>query len=190
MKGLTERQQEIYNYLISYFIKTSRLPHLAQIAEEYAMNKRAAFEIVGALIAKGYISKTSNGDLMLSEKDKSLLINTKIPSFDNEKEYSYIAKAASKGRDCFFLRIFSDEMRNIGLMMGDEAIFEKTEEAENGDIVLCSLEDREQMMLRRLFIRTNGLYDLVPENDTMGKTTANKVIIHGRLIMSMRRYID
>ena len=81
-------------------------------------------------------------------------------------------------------------MRNIGLMMGDEAIFEKTEEAENGDIVLCSLEDREQMMLRRLFIRTNGLYDLVPENDTMGKTTANKVIIHGRLIMSMRRYID
>lgn len=190
MKGLTERQEEIYSYLVSSFIKTSKIPRLSEIADDFSINKRSAYETVSALIAKGYLKKKGNGDLLLSDSDRLHLINTAIPCFKGDERKSYISlEEASLGPSFSFI-IGSDEMRNIGLMQGDEAVFVKTDSARNGDIVLCSVEDGDVIMLRRLFIRPDGLYELIPENDTMGKTTANKVIIYGRLIMSRRRYIE
>ena len=52
MKGLTERQEEIYSYLVSSFIKTSKIPRLSEIADDFSINKRSAYETVSALIAK------------------------------------------------------------------------------------------------------------------------------------------
>ena len=117
---------------------------------------------------------------------KAVLIELAF-SDGTESRYAML-KDAEEG-ECFSYTVSTDEMRNIGIMPGDECIFLSCTSAKSGDIVLCSIEDSDSLMLRRLFMRTDGLFVLIPENDTMGKTTANKVIIHGRLILSVRRYL-
>ncbi len=187
MQSLTKRQKEILDYLISTFISTSRLPTISEISRHFSFNKRASFEVVAALEKKGYLKKSEDGSLLLSDGERQDLINQRIPHFEDEG-FSYIRLKDVENRPCFSMQIFSDEMKNIGLVPGDEGIFQKTDTAENGEIILCSTAERETLMLRRLLIRPDGLYDLIPENDTMGKTTTNKVTIHARLLMSIRRY--
>ena len=127
--------------------------------------------------------------LSKSEEERKNLINRAIPSSDGEGQ-SYFSLRDTDNGSYFTLQVFSDEMRNIGLMKGDLALFLKTESAKSGDIVLASVSDGDGMMIRRLFIRPDGLFDLVPENDSMGRTTARCVIIHARLVMSTRRYSE
>ncbi len=189
MKSLTKRQEEILLYIISDFQKTSRLPSISDIAREFSFNKRAAYEAVDALIKKECLKKTEKGELLLSDDYRKHLINIKIPSFNNVDKQCYVMLKDAEEGECFSYTVSTDEMRNIGIMPGDECIFLSCTSAKSGDIVLCSIEDSDSLMLRRLFMRTDGLFELIPENDTMGKTTANKVIIHGRLILSVRRYL-
>lgn len=189
MRNLTEKQKEIYTYIIDTFVGTSRFPTLTEIARTFSFGRRAAYDAVASIISKGYLAKSPDGSLMLSEEERKNLINRAIPSSDGEGQ-SYFSLRDTDNGLYFTLQVFSDEMRNIGLMKGDLALFLKTESAKSGDIVLASVSDGDGMMIRRLFIRPDGLFDLVPENDSMGRTTARCVIIHARLVMSIRRYSE
>lgn len=189
MRNLTEKQKEIYTYIIDTFVGTSRFPTLTEIARTFSFGRRAAYDAVASIISKGYLAKSPDGSLMLSEEERKNLINRAIPSSDGEGQ-SYFSLRDTDSGSYFTLQVFSDEMRNIGLMKGDLALFLRTESAKSGDIVLASVTDGNGMMIRRLFIRPDGLFDLVPENDSMGRTTARSVIIHARLVMSTRRYSE
>ena len=164
MRNLTEKQKEIYTYIIDTFVGTSRFPTLTEIARTFSFDRRAAYDAVASIISKGYLAKSPDGSLMLSEEERKNLINRAIPSSDGEGQ-SYFSLRDTDNGLYFTLQVFSDEMRNIGLMKGDLALFLKT-------------------------IRPDGLFDLVPENDSMGRTTARCVIIHARLVMSIRRYSE
>lgn len=188
MQRLTKRQEEIYSYLLSTFITSSHIPTLSEIARHFDFNKRAAFDAVDSIMRKGYLEKSEDGIILLSKEDRENLINGRIPSKNSSEQYSYIPLKYIDGISCFTMIIATDEMKNIGILPGDTGVFARCTEADNGDIILCSLEEKEDLMLRRLFIRQNGLFDLIPENDTMGRITANRITIHARLIMSGRRY--
>ncbi len=189
MKRLTDRQKEILEYITGTFTASSRIPGISEVARALGINKRSAFSSISSIISKGYLEKSESGSLMLSESLRKNLINERIADYYGEKS-TYIAQKYSSLGECFSLIITTDEMKNIGLLPGDEAVFLKGGEASSGDIVLCSLEESDELLIRRLLIRRDGIYDLIPENDTIGRISASNVIIHARLLMSTRRYYE
>ena len=134
MKSLTKRQEEILLYIISDFQKTSRLPSISDIAREFSFNKRAAYEAVDALIKKECLKKTEKGELLLSDDYRKHLINIKIPSFNNVDKQCYVMLKDAEEGECFSYTVSTDEMRNIGIMPGDECIFLSCTSAKSGDI--------------------------------------------------------
>ncbi len=186
MKNLTEKQKKIYDFIISTLEDTSRLPSLTEIARHFSFNRSRAFTAIEALIKKGVINRNENGYITLCDEERVKLINKKIKKADGGFSYANIE---DEKEEYFSMMIFSDEMKNIGLLSGDEGIFKRCDSAKSGDIVLCRLGEEERLALRRLIIRSDGLFELVPENDSMGKTVSKEIKIEARLIKSRRTYV-
>ncbi len=184
MKGLTEKQNEVYSYILSHLENTSRLPSLSDIASSFSCDRRNAYEFVSALEKKGFLKRDANGKIMLSDEERDRMINKRIEKGDGTVCYASIPGS----KDGYFsLSIFSDEMKNIGLLPGDEGIFRKTDKAESGKIVICSIADDGSKLLRRIVIRPDGLAELVPENDILGKIVTNNVKIEAVLVEVRRK---
>ena len=96
--------------------------------------------------------------------------------------------ASHRGKSQYALIVDGDSMINIGIHDGDTVIIEKSETANEGDIVVA-LVDGEEVTLKR-FARQSGKIVLIPENDSYETQIydAERVQIQGRLVSLMRTY--
>jgi repressor LexA len=85
------------------------------------------------------------------------------PEFSNDKEH-------------FALKVSGDSMINAGIYDKDVIIVEKTDNAENGQIVVALIED--SATVKRFYIK-NGKYVLHPENDQMEDLVYDQVKVLG-----------
>ena len=77
-------------------------------------------------------------------------------------------------------------MINIGIFDGDIVIIEKTNYAENGDIV-AALVDSENATVKTFF-KENGHFRLQPENDDMEPIISDNVEIMGKVCALIRYF--
>lgn len=92
------------------------------------------------------------------------------------------------GGDHYALEVDGDSMIKAGINDGDTVIIKKTEQANDGDIVVA-LVDGEEVTLKRLK-RSKGQVILVPENDDYSEQvySPEQVQIQGKLASLMRTY--
>ncbi|TAL68023.1 MAG: peptidase S24 [Bacteroidetes bacterium] len=95
-----------------------------------------------------------------SNKNESVLeplkINLNKNHADYKKMFSYSADKS------FLIRVKGDSMVNAGISSGDIVLVNKTTEAENGDIIMASVN--EHLVIKRLH-KSNGMgIILIPEN--------------------------
>ena len=92
------------------------------------------------------------------------------------------------GGDHYALEVDGDSMIKAGINDGDTVIIKKTEQANDGDIVVA-LVDGEEVTLKRLK-RSKGQVILVPENDDYSEQvySPEQVQIQGKLTSLMRTY--
>ncbi len=90
--------------------------------------------------------------------------------------------------DHYALEVDGDSMINAGINDGDTIIIKKSEQANDGDIVVA-LVDGEEVTLKRLK-RKDGNVILIPENDEYSEQiyTPDQVRIQGKLASLIRTY--
>ncbi|MBP2031812.1 repressor LexA [Clostridium algifaecis] len=85
----------------------------------------------------------------------------------------------------FILRVHGESMVDVGVLDGDFAIIEKTNSAENGELVAALIEN--EATLKRFF-KEKGHIRLQPENKTMKPIIVPNCTIIGKLVGIYRQY--
>lgn len=199
MKLLTERQKEFLDYIESFIRDRPYPPTIREIADNFSVTVKGAYDHVKALERKGYLKVGENRSRSIELIGKSSGTSPTIevpvlgevaagkPIFADENYSSSVhvpAGMVGKAR-CFALKVRGDSMINAGILDGDTAIIEHREVAENGEIVVAMLED--SVTLKRFF-RDKGRIRLAAENPAYSPIYTQDARILGRLRGLVRTY--
>lgn len=185
MKLLTNRQRQIFNFILSNIGSYGFPPTVSEIQNHFSFKSpNAVQDHILALEKKGYISRYPH---------KSRGIEILVSNFDNkEKKDSNITEVPIVGQvragvpimayeniegkiavdrglikelsNSFALKVKGDSMINAGILNGDFIIVHQQPVAEQGEIIVALIED--ETTVKRYFKDKNKIR-LVPENDTM-----------------------
>ncbi|WP_297521569.1 transcriptional repressor LexA [uncultured Clostridium sp.] len=199
---ISQKQTEIYNFLKSYVEDKSFPPSVREIC--VAVSLKSTSTVHGhlkTLEKKGYINRESTKTRALeiiefTERKKELLdipivgkvtAGQPILAVENIEDTFQIPLnyVKSTNKDLFILRVSGDSMIEAGIHDGDLAIIEKTNVAENGDIIVA-LIDSEATIKR--FFKEKNYYRLQPENSTMDPIIVTECSVLGKLAGLYREY--
>lgn len=197
MKALTNRQQEVLQFLEQYRDNKGYAPTVREAADFFQISVKAAHDHFKALEKKGAIQSTSGLsraiDIVTSPREEWIEIPilgpvaAGLPIFAEENwEDSLKFPVSLFGRGNFFgLHVHGDSMIEAGILDGDLALLKHQNTAENGDIVVAQVE--EGYTLKRFFKEKNRVR-LVSENKDYPNIYSNQVRILGRLVHLVRNY--
>jgi len=196
MKKITDKQREIYDYLLER-THDGVPPSVREICSAVGLSSTSSVQAnLDALEAAGYISR----DPMLKRSIRIMgqadnithvpLLGTVaagMPILAVEDVESYIPYAGYVSRDkpLFALRVKGESMINSGILDGDIVFVEKTPIASNGEIVVALLED--EATVKRYF-KEKGHIRLQPENDDFEPIICSEVVILGKVVAVLRYY--
>ena len=178
-KQLTERQQEIFDFVKNHISTTGMPPTRVEIAREIGFKSpNAAEEHLKALARKGYIemlSGTSRGIRILvndeeaANEDSLPLIGrvaagTPIEAIEHIEDHYPVSGTMFNPTADYLLRVNGNSMENIGILDGDLLAVHKTNYAKNGQVVVARVED--EVTVKRLEKKGDLIY-LHPENDEL-----------------------
>ena len=204
---LTDRQQQIWNYLVEYVDRHGYPPTVREIGEEVGLASPSTVHAHLANLERAGLlrrdpTKPRALELLGRERHEP---KTHAPSVDavrlplvgeiaagspllaaeNVEEYLPLPRT-TKGD--FLLRVKGDSMIEAGILDGDIVVIRRCDTAENGDIVVA-LVDHEEATLKRLRKKGNtiALEAANPEFKTR-IFGPDQVDIQGRLVGLLRRY--
>ena len=159
---LTEKEQEVYDFIVRYRDDNGCSPLLREIASSIGIkskgvvhryiksleksgliachsNKHRGFNIIGhkKIFNINSLGKISAGGPIEAVPDQDILELEHM--FSNEK--------------CYALKVQGDSMIEAGINDGDTVVIKKTDDADNGKIVVALIDDHEAMLKR---IRKKG----------------------------------
>jgi repressor LexA len=197
MKELTSRQQEMLIF-IRDFITTHRYPPtFREIADNFEMSVKGAYDHVAALKKKGYVrgDKRSRTIELVNAEDTDILripilgsVAAGNPILAEENWEGTVPLPRSelpKSGTFFAVKVRGDSMINAGIMDGDMAIIEQQAVAENGEIVVAMVNDA--MTMKRYYQEKNRIR-LQPANDIYKPIYSRDVRLLGRLAKIIRSY--
>jgi repressor LexA len=200
MKTLTERQGLVLGFIDGFIDERKYPPTIREIAGNFDISVKGAYDHVKALEKKGYIkcdNKLSRSIEIVGKDGEEELIKVPVignvaagvPLLAEENYETVITVPASriKGRAHFALRVRGDSMQDAGILDGDTAIFEQRQSADNGDIVVARIND-EAVTLKRYFREKNRI-KLKAENPVYPPIYTQNVRILGKLQCIIREYL-
>ena len=204
---LSKRQQEIYDFVISYAAKHGYPPTVREIGEEVGLaspstvhahlanleragmlrrdpTKPRALEVVGRAAASGSRSgRAAAPDPRRLPLVGEIAAGGPLLAEENIEEYLAVPEPLTMGGDEFLLRVKGESMIDAGILDGDYVVVQKQQTARDGDIVVALAGDDEaadEATVKRFF-RENGRVRLQPENDALEPIYAQHVQILGRV---------
>jgi len=200
MKAPTKRQTEVLDFIKSFFKENKYPPTFREIADNFGISFKGAYDHVKALKKKSFISCDSNRSRTIEvvatsceTDDHQVLvpllgnIATGVPPFTEENNDGFIPLPNSVvgGGRVFALRVEDDSMVNAGIMDGDIAVFNYQTQVENGQIVIAMLD--EVLTLKRFYREKNRIL-LQAENPAYPPIYTANAYIRGRLVALIRSY--
>jgi repressor LexA len=171
MDKLTQRQQQVLDFVRQHINDTGYPPTRADIAQELGFKSaNAAEEHLKALARKGAIEMVAGASrgIRLPESAGIPIIGrvaagNPILAAAHIEEYCDLPPTFFKPQADFFLMVRGESMIDVGILDGDLLAVHSTTVAKNGDIVVARIED--EVTVKRLQ-RTNQkhLVQLLPEN--------------------------
>ncbi len=201
---LTDRQQQIWDYLVSYVDEHGYPPTVREIGEAVGLASPSTVHAHLANLERAGLLKrdpTKPRALELTgrrreapaeqeEQPRGLPLLGQVaaggPLLAEQNVEDYIAVPAplSKGGEEFLLRVKGDSMINAGILDGDYVVVRKQPDARNGEIVVALAGDDEgadEATVKRFF-REEGRVRLQPENDALEPIYAGHVLVLGKVI--------
>lgn len=194
MRGITERQQEVLDFIASFSDANCFPPTVREISEHFHISVRAIQDHIHALQKKGFLSvseKRSRSIRILENGNPkgahpffasvpilgSVRAGSPLLAEENLDGFLNLAEPfISEGKNYFALRVKGESMKDAGILEGDVAIVEEKNIADNGQIVVAVLDDA--ITIKRYFKEKNRIR-LQPENSTYNAIYTQDVRIAG-----------
>ena len=191
---LTHQQENLLKFIINFQKKSNVTPSFDEMKIGLGLKSKSwIHRLVSGLEERGYIKKLTNRASAIeviknvvptihefdAKDDSSIAVPVlgKIAAghpieaiSDNTNYIDFPQSFLGKG-EYFLLDVEGDSMINAGILDGDQVLIEKTNDANNGEIVVA-LIDNNEATLKRIFRRGQQVA-LQPENPSY------KTIIYG-----------
>ena len=200
---LTDRQQQIWNYLVEYVDRHGYPPTVREIGDHVGLaspstvhahlanleragllrrdpTKPRALELIGRERAEPAAAAAPEDARRLPLVGE-IAAGAPLLAEQNIEDYLVMPKQA-KGD--FLLRVRGDSMIGAGILDGDLVIVQQTSEARNGEIVVALAGDDESAdeATVKTFYREDGRIRLQPENASLAPIYADYVHVLGRVV--------
>ena len=198
MSQLTPKQQQIYDYILTFADEHGYPPSVREIAEAVDLKSPSTvhFQLKG-LRAAGLISQaegktraiTINSGLVHGRKDQVPVVGNVAagsPILAEECIEDYLT-FDTEGRtgEHFALKVRGESMRNAGILPGDLVVVHQQQSVRNGDIVVAQFEDEATVKTYR---NKDGHVWLMPENEDYEPIDGEGCAILGKVVAVVRRY--
>jgi repressor LexA len=194
---ITERQQEIFNFIQDFLSETGYPPTLREIAKKFEMSSTFGVRRhLEALAKKGCLtieSNASRGITLLKTESEKMGLKDSDPD-DRFNSIPIVGRVAAgspilaieniessliidpsfvkKTDDAFALHVTGDSMINAGINEGDIVIVSPNDNSNNGDIVVAMLDG--EVTVKTLEIKNNKIR-LIPENKKYTPIEINEI---------------
>ena len=178
MKGITDKQQQILDFIEKYGQEQGMAPTINEISSHFQVTAATAF----AHVKKGMLTRTSKArSIALPGTSRKLhhfsmnlsipllgRISAGIPGEVEEEVERYltldptlVSSRYVPGDPLFAVRVQGESMRDAGILDGDLLIAQKTDKVRIGDVVIACLDDA--VTVKYIFL-TDGKWELRPAN--------------------------
>lgn len=209
---LYKKERELLNFIIQFQEQNGYSPTLKEMAD--ATGKRSASTIhalIRTMVDKGYVQKVEGNlrTLKVLKKDslgkligpatKSLGPTVALPLMgfiaagqplepytDPEATFAVASSMLSGTKTSYVLQVKGSSMIEDGILDGDYVVIEKSELANNGDIVVA-LVDESLATLKR-FYKEGDQVILKPANSTMEPIYPKQVRVQGKCVGLIRKF--
>ena len=175
MELLTQRQQQVYDYIKDYIDSHRSSPTLREISAHIGTaGTVTAMSHLEALEKKGFIQRREGSSRGISLTKNTAVVSVPIvgriragqlhPAIEDIIGHISIDKSLVKGDGCFFLKVEGDSMINKGIISGDIAMIRPQATANNGDIVAVMVNSDATL---KQFYRKRDHILLQPANPNM-----------------------
>ncbi len=181
MKGLTEKQEELLQFIEKFINKKGMAPTVYEIADHFEIKSATSFAHIRALQRKGYLTRSSKARSLAltrtSTMPKHLSLTLSVPvlgrisagmpllaeeNIENTIQFDPRLLPSSAGADQIFaLQVNGESMRDAGILDGDYIIARASSNPKIGDIVVAMVNG--ETTVKSLYINKNKV-ELRPHN--------------------------
>ena len=202
MKKLTARQQQIYDYILSFTAEKGYPPSVREIGDALDLKSPSTvhFHLKG-LEEAGMINKAEGktraisvpGRAVAEELDAhanqvpvigSVAAGSPILAQECIEDYLTFDTEGLEGEH-FALRVRGESMLNAGILPDDLVVVHRQQDARNGEIVVALFEDEATV---KTLQRKDGHTWLLPENPDYEPIDGTYAEIIGKVVAVVRRY--
>lgn len=198
MKTLSPKQQQIYDYIISFSAEHGYPPSVREIGAYVGLKSPSTvhFHLKG-LESAGLIHKaegktrsiTVNASEAEAPEDKvpvvgSVAAGSPILAQECVEDYLTFDTDGRPG-EYFALRVRGESMKYAGILPGDLVVVHQQSDARSGEIVVALFEDEATVKTLR---RKDGHVWLMPENPDYDPIDGEGCAILGKVTAVVRRY--
>lgn len=205
MKGPTDRQRQVYEFILHCMENSLRPPTIREIGDHFGMRSTGTVrDNLFALQKKGYIRlkpRSARGIELVRREDSPMTSGAhRVPilgtiaagepllAVENIESHIQVdSRFFSKEGAVFGLRVKGDSMRDAGIYDGDYVFVHKQDTADNGDIVAAIIGD--EATVKRYFHEGDRIR-LQPANESMTPIYVSKedaeIAIAGKVIGVLR----
>ena len=207
MKGITDRQREIAEYIGKFIKEKKYSPSVRDISAQFGFSVKAGHDHLKALEHKHIIRMTPGVSRSIELLDDrynptpdvvevpllgTIAAGTPLLSEENlDYNLDIPATLLHGGHGTYFaLRVRGESMIEAGINTGDIAVLRQCETAENGEIVAVTVgedSDPNGITLKK-FYKLPDKIELRPCNHTMAPIITSACHIHGKLVLLVRSY--
>ena len=200
MSALTPKQQQIYDFILSFSGRHGYPPSVREIGEHVGLKSPSTvhFHLKG-LETAGLITKDKGKTRAITvcpEQGEALPGPGQVPIVGNvaagapilaqECIEDYLTfDTGGRGDEYFALRVRGESMLNAGILPGDLVVVRRQQTASNGEIVVAMIEDEATV---KRFFREKGQIWLLPENDAYTPIDGTHAQILGKVTAVVRQY--
>ncbi len=204
---LYRKEREVLEYLAQFQKQYGYSPTLTEISKATAHRSNSTVHaIIRSLVDKGYVQKVDGNTRVLKivdDKVGSSMLGTAMsldlplmgyiaagqplePHTDPNASFQISASMISGKKTAYVLQVKGSSMIEDGILDGDYVVIEKSETANNGDIVVA-LVDEGLATLKR-FYRDGDVVVLKPANSQMEPIYPKQLKIQGVAVGVVRKF--
>ncbi|ABS42138.1 MULTISPECIES: transcriptional repressor LexA [Clostridium] len=199
-KSRIDKQNEVYNFIKLQIKEKGYPPSVREICKAVGLSSTSSVHFhLKRLEKEGLIKRDSSKTRAIEIVDptsKKEVINVPIVgtitagnpilAIENiEDVFPLPIDYVKNTKDLFMLKVSGESMIEAGILDGDLAIIEKTDSANNGDIVVALIDN--EATLKRFF-KESSYIRLQPENKSMKPIILENCKVLGRLVGIYRKY--
>lgn len=196
MDNLTSRQQEIYNFIASEIQTAGLPPTVREIAGHFDIFPKAVQDHLAALEKKGVLRRAKDRARGLIMEARGAVQKLRLPilgrvpagqpleAIADVEDYLAVDEAIAKSAN-FALRVKGDSMFPE-INDGDVVLVQSTNVAQNGDVVVATVDDNEATVKR--LRRVGGDVYLQPANPAYPIIRGKDITVVGRVTSLLRTF--